>query len=417
MQNNINNDKQDAFSEMIRQKLENHKTEVDKGTWNEIEARLKSEKRRIIPFWFWITGGAAVATLALLLTLQQLKEPNDSTARLTTTKIQQAKGENRPIANYHQQKAIQSAKKTVKPIQFIAQISSPPKSSVGLDYPPAVMVIHDTIENKETKATIQDDNLKGETDIAQNSTEHKDTLSGKIRYIPNSLVAEPIDKPTAKTKNKSVLLLAASFSSNENTLTGNSDLFLSDGNKNIVSSTTSFTNIMTPNDFSNINYLPPISFELAIRKDLNKTLGLESGLVYTYLLTTFENSSVQQNNAKLHLHYIGIPLNLIVRLWNNAKWEIYVLGGGMIEKGIRSIYVQNLHTGNQTYTTTVSTSINGIQWSVNGAVGTTYKIQRNIGFFFEPKIAYYFDNNQPLSFRTEHPVSMGLTAGIRFQLK
>jgi len=54
---------------------------------------------------------------------------------------------------------------------------------------------------------------------------------------------------------------------------------------------------------------------------------------------------------------------------------------------------------------------------VNGAVGTTYKIQQNIGLFFEPKISYYYKNNQPISARTEYPVVFGLSAGVRFQFK
>lgn len=44
MQNNINNNEQDAFSEVFRQKLENHQLPVDAECWDEIEARLKSKK-------------------------------------------------------------------------------------------------------------------------------------------------------------------------------------------------------------------------------------------------------------------------------------------------------------------------------------------------------------------------------------
>jgi hypothetical protein len=174
---------------------------------------------------------------------------------------------------------------------------------------------------------------------------------------------------------------------------------------------------MKQNDFSNIIYSTPISVGLILRKNITKTWSLESGLVYTYLLTTFENTVVQQNNAKLHLHYIGVPLNLIAQLWNNPKWEIYLSGGGMMEKGIRSVYVQNQYINNQTITTTTSTNIEGIQWSVNGAVGLAYKIQQNIGLFFEPKISYYYNNNQPISARTEYPVVFGLSAGVRFKFK
>jgi len=68
MQDDINNiDKPDNFSEFVRQKLENHQLPVDADSWNEIEARMKAQKRRIIPFWFWFSGGAAVAVLAFYI--------------------------------------------------------------------------------------------------------------------------------------------------------------------------------------------------------------------------------------------------------------------------------------------------------------------------------------------------------------
>jgi len=89
----------------------------------------------------------------------------------------------------------------------------------------------------------------------------------------------------------------------------------------------------------------------------------------------------------------------------------------MLEKGLSSFYVVNQHAGNQTITTTATTNIDGVQWSVNGAVGTTYKFQRHFGIFFEPKISYFFDNHQPISARTNYPVVIGLTAGVRFQFK
>ena len=74
MQNNINNSR-DAFSESIRQKLEDHRITVDAECWDEIEARLRpKKKRRVIPFWFWLTGEAAVAVLVLMFTLQPLSE-------------------------------------------------------------------------------------------------------------------------------------------------------------------------------------------------------------------------------------------------------------------------------------------------------------------------------------------------------
>jgi hypothetical protein len=253
--------------------------------------------------------------------------------------------------------------------------------------------------------------------IAENTTEKKDTDSLSKRYIPENLVEKQVDEPIVKIKNKNGWLLATAVGLNGSLPTGNGNYTTAGSNLNIISNADGYPGIMKQNDFSNIIYSTPISVGLILRKNITKTWSLESGLVYTYLLTTFENTVVQQNNAKLHLHYIGVPLNLIAQLWDNPKWEIYLSGGGMMEKGIRSVYVQNQYVNNQTITTTTSTNIEGIQWSVNGAVGLAYKIQQNIGLFFEPKISYYYNNNQPISARTEYPVVFGLSAGVRFKFK
>jgi hypothetical protein len=172
---------------------------------------------------------------------------------------------------------------------------------------------------------------------------------------------------------------------------------------------------MTPNDFSQKTFMAPLSFGLIIRKNIGSSIGLETGLVYTYLSSTFEEQTTSHSDAQLSLHYVGIPLNLIVPVWKNPKWEVYLSGGGMVEKGLRSIYIQNQYFGNQVITTDARTKIDGFQWSVNAAIGTTYKIQRNIGIYFEPKFSYFLENNQPVSARTDQPIVIGLTAGLRYK--
>jgi hypothetical protein len=332
-------------------------------------------------------------------------------------KIHPSKSNNGSIAIYRQPNAVQSNNTTIKPTPFKTLASNQVRSTKGHDYPPAQVVIKDTTENRSENKPVTGNNQKEENNVAENSREHSDSISEKKRTIPNSLIEESISEPDTKVKNKSGWLLATAVGLNGSVPTGNGNYAASLSNQNIVTNATGNPNIMKPADFSNIIYSTPLSVGLIVRKNITKTWSIESGFEYTYLLTTFKNTVVQQTNAKLHLHYIGVPLNLIAQLWNNPKWEIYLSGGGKVEKGIRSVYVQNQYSNNQTITTTTSTNIDGVQWSVNGAVGTTYKIQQNIGLFFEPKISYYYNNNQPISIRTEFPVVFGLSAGVRFQFK
>ena len=71
MQNNINNNKHDAFSEIFRQKLENHTAPVAPESWDAIQAALKAKQpKRVVPLWWWFSGGAVAAAFLLLFTLQ-----------------------------------------------------------------------------------------------------------------------------------------------------------------------------------------------------------------------------------------------------------------------------------------------------------------------------------------------------------
>jgi len=422
MQNNINNNEQDAFSEVFRQKLENHQLPVDAECWNEIEARLKSKKRRIIPFWFWLSGGAAVAGLALLFTLRspsestgligRSKPANTQQKQILTKQIAKLQAqqltpvEKVPAKNATNQQPSENKKETSIAEKEFAQIQAASNDTAGTNK---------IIENTITK------HPNTQEDFAQTNARIKDSVSSNIstKVLPDKLVAKSTDEPVAKQKNKQNWLLAAAFGTGGGMGSNgiNGELASTPRNSYLTSATADYSNMLTQNDFSQKNYMAPISFGLIIRKSLDKTISIESGLVYTYLLSTFENSGMQHNDAKLHLHYIGIPLNLVGRLWENSKWDLYLSAGTMAEKGIQSVYVQNQYAGNQVITTIAKTNINGFQWSINGAVGVTYKVQRNWGIYFEPKLSYFFDNNQPVSARTENPVVIGVTAGVRFRIK
>lgn len=418
MQNDINNiDTPDKFNDFIREKLETHNSEVDSGIWSEIESRLQAKKRKIIPFWYWFSGGAAVAVLALLFILRPFNNPTEFTAKSTdnqeqkTIQIPVSKTKSRSLIV----KTIVASKEPDK--HFVSSTQSlnneqKPIDEINL---PQVEFTENTNENSNTmkKDSVIQPSISTQS-IAKTEEKNADStaVNKKSEVFPvwqNNIAA------IKQTNSEKGLFLAAAFSAGGSASTGSNGYLSATGDKNIVTAETSYVAVMTPNDFTNINYSTPVSFGLVVQKSLNNSWKIESGLVYTYLSTAFKNSAVQQNSANLHLHYIGIPANLIFQVWKNPKWNAYLSGGGMVEKGVRSIYIQKQFIGNQIITTTAATNIDGFQWSTIAAVGITYKIQEQLGIYFEPKVSYFFNNNQPISARTDQPVVIGLTAGLRFQ--
>jgi hypothetical protein len=161
--------------------------------------------------------------------------------------------------------------------------------------------------------------------------------------------------------------------------------------------------IMVP-DNVNSQYGLPLSAKFMIRKDIGTRWAIESGLSYTYLHTKYKWN---KNTVNQQLHYLGIPLNVVCYVVSKPNWNIYASAGGMMEKGVYA----HINRSDKLVT---KVNMKGLQWSVTGAVGTTYKLRKNVGLFFEPQFGYFFDNNQPESIRTESPISFGLGAGLRF---
>ena len=430
MQDNINTNKPDAFNELMKQKLENHQLPVDLNDWSAIEKRLnKKGKRKIIPWWMWLPMGSA-AVLTLLFTLRSFNETPDYAVKSNShTVTQQAETPKQYTAQQTVAEVDMSGNQISNaPLAVLKQkqTSGQNHNNVVIDLPNKVAVAFDSVSN-ERNSSIATTTLraveKEPIAQAQMGAQQNDSVQNKLEMKKTVLDPNPDESiavvPQKKSKHNN-WMLAASYGSQ-----GNVDLASNNGGGDFVSSSpnfydktlsavnTNYTSILATNDFTKKTYNDPLSFGLTVRKQLNKTLSLESGLVYTYLLSTFENSGVQRSEAKLHLHYIGIPVNLITELWENSKWEVYLSTGFMAEKGIQSLYVQSQYFGAEVVTTTAKTNINGIQWSINGGVGVSYKIKRQLGIYFEPKFSRYFDNNQPVSARTDHPFVFGLSAGLR----
>ncbi len=183
-------------------------------------------------------------------------------------------------------------------------------------------------------------------------------------------------------------------------------------------SDTGYLSALENGTFSGVTHLPPLSFGIRVRKDIGKRFALESGLTYTYLLSKYSDSRPLEREASLNMHYLGIPLNGVIYLTDHPKWNVYFLAGGMMEKGIWSVYQEKTYlSGNEFRKFSDSKHTKGMQWSLNASFGIGYNLYRDLSIYFEPNITYYLKNNQPISARTENPLIVGLSAGVRFRFK
>jgi hypothetical protein len=414
MQEQKSNNNRDNFSKIIKDKLANYTLPVDDNLYEEIEARLNKKSSRP-HLWSWISGISTAAAIALLILLLAPKEK---------------------MNNYETASPLSDPEKTIREVIPSEKFSRPAS--------PPVALVEKMLQSSGTVPKYAENNVAPEPEVkAEKPTE-------EILKDNNELLEKPKGKETAKLfpddkftneepvrikKRKKQKSIGISLGSGGNLLATNkegvihnspvneyfglqSNFLPASEKSNIVLNAPRYlaNSLFSTEDFTHINYYPPLSFGLMLRKELNTTFSIESGIVYSFLQSKFSNT-IPKREAQLQLHYLGIPVNLNTTILGNrfTKWNLYLSLGGMVEKGILSHYSQTYYTDNTASESIYSNKkIDGLQWSLTVAPGVDYKLNKTYSIYLEPKLNYYFDNNQPVSSRTEHPWVLSVNAGFRF---
>lgn len=164
----------------------------------------------------------------------------------------------------------------------------------------------------------------------------------------------------------------------------------------------------------------PVKVGLTARYNITGRLGVETGLTYSVLSSSVKigNSETGKNwsTGSQTLHYLGIPLNISFNILNSRYVNIYVTGGGMMEKSISgSIKTDEYVDGKFARTLTAKISPKGLQWSVNAAAGIQANILPQLGFFVEPGVSHHFKNGSRVrSIYTDKPTDFSLGFGLRY---
>ncbi|MBQ9172925.1 MAG: sigma-70 family RNA polymerase sigma factor [Bacteroidales bacterium] len=145
----------------------------------------------------------------------------------------------------------------------------------------------------------------------------------------------------------------------------------------------------------------PISLGVTIRAGLTPILGAESGIDYTYLHSAFESAT---GRIDQHLHFIGIPLRMDVRLLSRGGFGLYTGLGVKAEKCIAASFGQ------------IRCEEKRLQWSAGAFAGVQYGIWHNVYLFVQPEVSYYFTETDLVTYRTENPFSFTIHGGLRLDL-
>lgn len=419
--NNKNIDSPDDFSLQVSEKLKAHPSPVDPQVWESIEKRLPSAKRTLAGLWWWVASAVAVIGLLFFIWPFGLQDAETDEFVVQQQETENISSDKTPAENKQEVLSITEIEKEPVYVQEKTQSASvkPEKERVNERQPSLIAAyLRDRVNaQKPKKETLPPSISEQKTnDIVPDNFISEEQIPETPTQETNNKIAEPEDKLRRETK--LITRLGGGAGNTGFAFNGRREAMYADSpiGSELGSVKNDTYKVLTPSDYSEIQHLPPVSVSVMAEFPLNRTWSIETGLMYTYLASKYKKPDGNTYTGTLQLHYLGLPLNLKMNLYQNDSWRIYVLGGGAMEKGIASVYKQTIQYQNGPAHHLIKRSdIKGLQFSSHVAAGFDYKINQNIRLFGEPYLIYYFNNNQPMSARTENPLSFGLNTGIRIQ--
>ena len=163
----------------------------------------------------------------------------------------------------------------------------------------------------------------------------------------------------------------------------------------------------------------PVKVGLSMRYHFNDRWSLQTGIDYSYhssdLVLQIEKMQIQSEQK---LHFVGVPVNLAYTLWSLGRFNVYLSGGGEIEKVIKGMQ----STIDMTSDITDKKELQDVEekpWqiSISGSAGVQFSVTKLLSIYAEPGVAYYFDNKSSLrTIYQEKPFNFNLNLGLRFNL-
>lgn len=161
----------------------------------------------------------------------------------------------------------------------------------------------------------------------------------------------------------------------------------------------------------------PMKIGLKVRYSLTDAFSLETGLIYNLLKADGNGYSLgREVNASQQLHYLGIPLNAVLSVWDYRRFGLYASAGATVEKCIsgRTEYKIYDRSGETFATEHSSTMVKPLQFSVNASLGFQLSLTDKLALYLEPGISYYFKNGSPVeTYYSEKPLNFNLLTGFR----
>jgi len=160
----------------------------------------------------------------------------------------------------------------------------------------------------------------------------------------------------------------------------------------------------------------PMTYSLSLRYQANRRIGLESGIQYTRLNSMFQTGEgINRIDEKQRIDYLGVPFKVSYRIWSGKHVGIYTSAGVTLEIPVKSTVSTEYILNNQPQLRDSHHIDVPLQWSTGIGIGVQYNITPSISIFAEPGAQYYIPDGSGFeTYRTQHPITITIPAGLRF---
>jgi len=374
------------FDKRVKEIMDGHLEMPGEGSWEKLQLTLNSRnKARVLYFRRGIYASVAVAASLLLLLVLDKETP--APASKDNINNLNLLVENAPKPKIHEE----IAESNISKIYFSEKRGT--KERVAEKKNEQVID-----EQKEVSRPAEKRDKKSEKSVTDDKTyqllEFEDEPVGKKNFTKGLLYALSTNlSPSLYGKSINMLSVSRNY------------------NNDFVP--TNLKETIQPQSVSETRYAIPLSFGLQVQLPVNDKLSVGAGFSYSLLVSQYQKFSYDRRlDIQQNLHYVGIPLNAYYRLLQNNKLKLYVAAGIAIEKGILANYriVDNGVKDIENH------SVSGVQFSISGGLGTEFKLNNEVGLYFDPSLAYYFKCNQPDNIRTAQQLQYKFELGMRFHL-
>lgn len=424
--------KQD-WTDTLKQKMAGYEERPSDELWAALseKAGLQESRRKVIPVWFWgLSAAAALMAGIFVVTKVNDKSVNalgDITADVAvseTVVAGEAVGRKQEAAKVGIKQEVKDRKTKSALIAEAATVES--RVGTGVVEDSAESADTSVLENQDVDAVPVESSVSA---VAENVTSVNAEEQAAMSW-DEYLKETPSEKARARRSGGFSAGILAGGAVGGNT-SGSKPTAMVMGANPLAAGVTKTDWIDKDSKASAIVYNQPevqeeyshkipVKVGLTARYNITGRLGVETGLTYSILSSSVKTGNSETGNnwssGSQTLHYLGIPLNISFNILNSRYVNIYVTGGGMMEKSISgSIKTDEYVDGKFARTLTTNISPKGLQWSVNAAAGVQANILPQLGFFVEPGVSHHFKNGSRVrSIYTDKPTDFSLGFGLRY---